>query len=391
MFPPIFFFGGSRRTDQTAGRNEGVLTQSMTIAWDDQFKRGNIMWKVPRNIRMNDNIIVREDEIAVFYRDGKALAYLDRPDRYALTSQNAPIVGFLQRVFTGIVQQAEVFYLQRRTFDGKFGSKEPFLFEDPDFDMIQLRAFGQFRYRIRDPEVFINQFVGTFGAATSAEIEDRIKDELMKQLNVSIGKMKAGGLKVTGLAAGLNDIEQAVLANAKPHFATLGVEILQVSDLNIPIPESVKAAVEKMASAKVLGRTSTAAYQQFAAADALRDAAQNPSGTAGIGVGLGAGIGMGYAMGSQLPGMYAPGAQQGATRPCPKCQQQNPVTTKFCGNCGADTTAVGKPCVSCGKPVAPGLKFCGECGAAQSVKCPDGHDVPGNMKFCPDCGKAIRS
>src|SRR4030066_1906291 len=167
------------------------LIGSETFKWEDANKRGNIMYRMPRNIKWNDNIVVREDELAVFYRDGKALAYIDRPDRYALTSHNVAILGWLQKVFTGVVQQAEVFYLQKRLFDGKFGSKEPFLFQDPDFDMIQLRAFGEFRYRIKDPESFINQFVGTFGSTTSAEIEDRIKDELMKQLNVTMGKMKA--------------------------------------------------------------------------------------------------------------------------------------------------------------------------------------------------------
>lgn len=393
MIPTLFFFGGAKRTDQTAGRGEG-LTSSMTIAWDDQFKRTNIMWKVPRNIRMNDNIVVREDEIAVFYRDGKALAYLDRPDRYALTSQNVAILGWLQKVFTGVVQQAEVFYLQKRIFDGKFGTQEPFLFQDPDFDMIQLRAFGDFRYRIKEPEVFINQFVGTFGAATSADVEDRIKDELVKQLNVTLGKMKQAGLKVVDFAASLNDIEQGTLANAKPHFANLGVEILQLSGMNIPLPETVKAAIDKMGAARTLGRTSAAAYQQFAVADALQAAAANPQGSAGVGVGLGAGIGMGYGMASQMPGMMAPGAQaqQQQTKPCPKCGTMNPVTTKFCGNCGADTTvaAGSKPCIKCGKPVPPGLKFCGECGAPQVLRCPDGHDVPGGMKFCPECGKPVQ-
>ncbi len=393
MIPTLFFFGGAKRTDQTAGRGEG-LTSSMTIAWDDQFKRTNIMWKVPRNIRMNDNIVVREDEIAVFYRDGKALAYLDRPDRYALTSQNVAILGWLQKVFTGVVQQAEVFYLQKRIFDGKFGTQEPFLFQDPDFDMIQLRAFGDFRYRIKEPEVFINQFVGTFGAATSAVVEDRIKDELVKQFNVTLGKMKQQGLKVVDFAASLNDIEQGTLANAKPHFANLGVEILQLSGMNIPLPETVKAAIDKMGAARTLGRTSAAAYQQFAVADALTTAAANPSGgTVGAGLGLGAGIGMGYGMASQMPGMMAPGAQaQQQTKPCPKCGTMNPVTTKFCGNCGADTTvaAGSKPCIKCGKPVPPGLKFCGECGAPQVLKCPDGHEVPGGMKFCPECGKPVQ-
>jgi membrane protease subunit (stomatin/prohibitin family) len=390
MIPVAFFFGGGRRTDQTAGRQEGIVG-AMTIAWDDQFKRGNIMWKVPRNVRMNDNIVVREDEIAVFYRDGKVLAYLDRPDRYALTSQNAPILGRLIQALSGVVQQAEVFYLQKRIFDGKFGTQEPFLFQDPDFDMIQLRAFGDFRYRIKDAEVFINQFVGTFGAATSAEVEERIKQELVKQLNVTLGKMKANGLRVVDLAGSLNDIEQATLANSKPHFVNLGMEILQLSGMNIPLPESIKAALEKMASAKVLGRANTAAYQQFAVADALRDAAQNPSGGgAGVGMGLGAGIGMGYGMASQIPQAMQPATQQ-QVKACPKCGHNNPVSMKFCGNCGADTTAVGKPCVKCGKPVPPGLKFCGECGSAQTVKCPDGHEVPGNMKFCPECGKPVKT
>src|SRR5256885_1185784 len=291
MIPIAFFFGGGKRTDQTAGHKEGI-SGSMTIAWDDQFKRQNIMWKVPRNVRMNDNVVVREDEIAVFYRDGKVLAYLDRPDRYALTSQNAPILGRLIQALSGVVQQAEVYYLQKRIFDGKFGTQDAFLFQDPDFDMVQLRAFGDFRYRLKDPETFINQFVGTFGAATSAEVEDRIKNELMKQLNVTLGKMKANGLKVVDFAASLNDIEQQ---------------------------------------------------------------------------------------------------QQTQQRPCPKCGTMNAVTTKFCGNCGADTTvaAGSKPCIKCGKMVGPGQKFCPECGAAQTLKCPDGHEVPGGMKFCPECGKPV--
>src|SRR5207247_2052352 len=136
------------------------------------------------------------------------------------------------------------------------------------------------------------------------------KGELVKQLNVTLGKMKANGLKVVDFAASLNDIEQGVLANAKPHFLTLGIEILQISGMNIPLPDSIKEALEKMASAKVLGRTSAAGS---------------------------------------------------------------------------------KPCIKCGKRVPPGLKSCGECGAAQTLKCPDGHDVPGNMKFCPECGKPVKS
>ena len=389
MIFPVFLFGGGRRTDQTAGRGEG-LTTSMTIAWDDQFKRTNIMWKVPRNIRMNDNIVVREDEIAVFYRDDKALAYIDRPDRYALTSQNVAILGWLQKVFTGIVQQAEVYYLQKRIFDGKFGSKDPFIFEDPDFDLIELRTFGEFRYKLGSPEAFINQFVGTFGNQTSSEIEDRIREEMVKQVYVTLGKMKGGGMKVTQLATNLNEIEQRVLMETKPHFATLGLEITQVSGLSIPLPEKVKEAVATASAGRILNRNPATGTQQYAFADAMKTAAANPSGGAGAGFGLGAGIGMGYSMAGQMGQMAAPA--QGAAKVCPKCGAQQPATQKFCGVCGADMSvqAGSTPCIKCGKPVPPGLKFCGECGSPQTVTCPACKaENPGNLKFCGSCGKPL--
>jgi len=389
----IALFGGPKRTDQTAGHKESI-GGAMTIAWDDQFKRGNIMWKVPRNIRMNDNIVVREDEIAVFYRDGKALAYLDVPDRYALTSQNAPIMGWLTRVFSGVVQQAEVFYLQKRVFDGKFGSKDPFIFEDPDFDLIELRTFGEFRYKIASAENFINQFVGTFGLATSAEVELRVKEELVKQLYVTIGNMKQKGMKVTQLAISLNQIEQFTLDSSKPHFGNLGIEIVQLSGLNIPIPEEIKEAIRKASGARVLGRAGpggVAAYQQFAVADSMKTAAAQPGGTAGVGMGLGAGIGMGVAMGQQMPQMIQPAQQAQQTKACVKCGKQIPVNMKFCGECGAEQVE-GKPCIKCGKAVAPGLKFCGECGSPQVLTCPSCKaENPGNLKFCGSCGKPLQS
>ena len=138
----------------------GSVLGSTTINWEDQYKQDNVMWKVPRNIRLNDNIVVREDEIAVFYRDGKVLTYFDQPNRYALTDFNAPIVGNLLKFFTGVQQQAEVYYLQKRFLDGKFGSTQPYQFTDPTFGIVNLRVFGEYRWRVSSPENFINQFVG---------------------------------------------------------------------------------------------------------------------------------------------------------------------------------------------------------------------------------------
>jgi excisionase family DNA binding protein len=57
-------------------------------------------------------------------------------------------------------------------------------------------------------------------------------------------------------------------------------------------------------------------YTQLQAADALREAAQNPSGGAGLTAGIGAGLGVGNVLSQSLSGMTGAGAA-GATQQPP--------------------------------------------------------------------------
>jgi excisionase family DNA binding protein len=53
---------------------------------------------------------------------------------------------------------------------------------------------------------------------------------------------------------------------------------------------------------RAMGLLDTATYTQLQAADAMRDAAQNPSGGAGLTAGIGAGMGIGNLMNQSLTG-----------------------------------------------------------------------------------------
>jgi len=354
-----------------------------TIAWDDVAKGNNLLWRAPRNIRFNDNIVVREDEYAVFFRDGKALAYIDRPDRYALTSLDAPVIGPIMKLF-GVQQEAQVYYLQKRPFDGKFGSKQPYQFRDADFGMVNLRLFGEFRYRIKQPQNFINQFVGTMGLVTAAAVEERLKEQLVAVIYDGLGELKQRGLGVADLAANIMEIEQIVLSKGGPQFEPYGIEIQKISGLYITLPEAVQAAVDQRAAMQITGTN----YMQYQSGQAMREAAANPAGgAAGAGVGIGAGIAMGYQMGGAMQ-QPSPAPQQ--MKPCPKCGTQNPTTMKFCGSCGARTEE-GTDCPKCKAFVPKGVKFCPECGnnMVATAKCVNGHNVPVGTKFCPECGGKV--
>ncbi|MDE1819704.1 MAG: SPFH domain-containing protein [Euryarchaeota archaeon] len=379
----------------------GSLFGSTTIIWEDAFKGPNVMWRVPRNIRLNDNVVVREDEYAVFFRDGKVLSYIDRPDRYALTSINAPIVGTLVQKLSGVQQQAEVYYLQRRFFDGKFGSKEPYIFKDPDFGLVQLRVFGDYRWRVSHCDNFITQFVGTFGAEASADIEDRTRDQMVLLVYAALGQAKQQGMAVTDLAAQLQTIEQMVLAKAPDYFDAYGIEINRLQGLSISVPDEVQKAIDTRSTMGVLGVN----YMQYQAGQAMTTAAANPGGAGtfmGAGLGLGAGMGMGYGMAGQMQGAYqqGPGGAGGPSSPCPKCGALIPGGTRFCPSCGFNFAAPAPPgggggagavCPKCGQPFGTG-KFCMNCGApaaapaASSAVCPKCGQPFGNGKFCMNCG-----
>jgi membrane protease subunit (stomatin/prohibitin family) len=369
------------------------LIGATTLGWDDQSKRGVVLWKAPRNIKYGDNIVVREDEFAVFYRDGKAIAYIDRPDRYALTSINAPIIGGLVKLLSGIVQWAEVFYVQRNPFDGKFGSKQPYQFRDRDFGMVNLRVFGEFRYKVKDCSIFINQFVGTMNYHTAEEVEGRIREQMVLLVYDALGHMKEKGMGVADLSTNLTTIEQVVIEKSRNHFDLYGLEIQKISSLYVSIPEEVQKAVDAKSSMTVLGTD----YMGYQTGQAMRDAARNTSGggaLAGAGVGMGAGIGMGAAMGNSMAGG---GGGRGGTEikvKCSKCGALMDQNAKFCPSCGS-AQMQGVPCPSCGAVVPSDAAFCPKCGAKMGApssgkKCPTcGKDIATDAKFCPACGAKI--
>ena len=376
----------------------GSLIGATTIAWEDIYKGDNVMWRVPRNIRLNDNVVVREDETACFYRDGKVLTYLETPGRYALTSLNAPILGNLIQALSGVRQEAEVYYLQRRIFDGKFGSAEPYVFRDPDFGMVNLRLFGSYRWKVGKPDLFINQFVGTFGAATSSDVEGRLRSQVVILIYNTLGHLKEQGMRVTDLASQLTTIEQAVLGGAPQHFEQFGLDLVQISGLSISLPDDVQQAIDTRSKMGVLGVN----YMQYQAGQAMTTAAANPSGgagaLAGAGVGLGAGLGIGYGMAGTMQGAYA-----APSTPCPKCGALVPANVRFCPSCGQAMVAPGTApgpaaggvtCPKCNSANAPGAKFCANCGASLAPPaprtCPKCQaTVTGASKFCPNCGTAL--
>ena len=123
--------------------------------------------------------------------------------------------------------------------------------------------------------------------------------------------------------------------------------------------------MDKRTSMGVLGDMNR--YTQYQAAEAMREAANNPGGMAGAGVGMGAGVAMGQAFAQAMqatqqpaaPVQQQPTAQKGSF--CANCGEQLTLGAKFCPNCGQKQETA-NVCPACGQKVQPGAKFCANCG-----------------------------
>jgi len=390
-----------KKTPSTKGTGKS-LSGADTFMWDDAAKGDNIMYRIPRNIVWNDNVVVREDECAVFFRDGKVLTVLDTPGRFGLTSLNIPALTALQRIVTGTQPVAEVYYVQRREMRGKFGSSQALTFRDQDFGMIRLQIFGQFAYKVTDPLQFITQFVGTKGFSENDDVISWLKDEVLMQLNDTLGELKTQKqMSALDLPAYLEEIEQILLSKLESDVAEYGVKIMRITGLNINFPENVQKSIDERAGIGALGLTDQKqkdAYMAFQTGKAMRDAASQEGGAAGAGVGagvgLGAGMGMGMMMANQLGQTQQEQPAQQPTAPppgikCKSCGAEIPSGSKFCINCG-DKVGGGISCPECKADVPPGSKFCLNCGTKMIISCPECNaELQAGTKFCPGCGTKI--
>ena len=276
------------------------------------------------DIKMGAQLIVQDTQTAVFYKDGKALDVFSA-GRHTLTTANIPFLTKLLSLPFGFNSpfQAQVYYVSMKKFiDLKWGTKSPINFRDTELSFVQLRASGKFSMRVKDPQLFINEIVGTQGKYTTNEIEDYLRDSIVSKLNSVLGK----NLKtVFDLGQYYPQIESGIKAEVTDFFNSMGIELTDLIIVGIVPPDEVQEKINERSSMGAIGNLDN--YMKFKTAMAMEKAAENEGagGTAGLGVGLGAGMTMAnMMMGSMQQNQQNPQNQQQQNNP-PVQQSQDDV------------------------------------------------------------------
>ena len=251
----------------------------------------------PGDFRLGSQVIVRESQVAVFFRDGRALDVL-APGRHTLTTANIPILSRLVGLVTNgrTPFPAEVVFVNMRQFiDQKWGTPEPLAFRDPSFGMARLRAFGTYTFRVNNPSQVVNQIAGQQGIFTTGETQGYLRGIVVQRFADTLGET---GRALLDLPGQYGELATMTRSRLEEDFAALGFALEALYINAITPTEETARAIDERASMGAIGDMD--AYLKFKSARAIGDAANNPSGGAAEGVGLGAGFGLGAGLAGAL-------------------------------------------------------------------------------------------
>lgn len=303
-------------------------------------------------IKWGAKLIVRESQVAVFFKGGKFVDVLE-PGTHTLSTENLPIISKVLAVPYALNSpiKADIFFVSTKQFINKnWGTKNPIIIRDREFDIVRIRAFGNYAFRVINAQKFMTEVFGTQRKGTTKEIVDYLTSLLVETFSIVISNLN---IPIIELATKYREIGNEVQNKINEKSREIGIEFCNIVIENISLPEEVEKIIDTKTSVGVV-KNDFDNYSKFETIQAMRDAARQENGMAGIGASI--------AIGSEIAKNVKNDKEDDITKiKCPNCNSLNVNKSKFCSNCGAELK-VSKFCNKCGTKYNVGDKFCSNCG-----------------------------
>ncbi len=270
-------------------------------------------------IKNASRLIVGPGQGCIFVYEGRVKSVLDRECLVNLQTDNVPFWTTVKKFMQFFQSEHKVgIYFFRRTkiLDQKWGTTSLIKYDDPKYLFpVGLRAYGNYSFRITDPQGF---FVNVMGGGRSYRVEDFravMNTRLIQPLSDYLAEAKYSYAEID---AHREEIAAEMVARLVPDFRKLGFEITDFRIEGTAFDEDTVSRINRIANVTAEAGAARAAglnYTQVQQLEAMREAARNEGGAAGIGMGVGAGMGFGQMMSGAMAGPAAPQPPGGRMEP----------------------------------------------------------------------------
>lgn len=285
-------------------------------------QEGVIVHKFPScDLRWGSRLVVYSGQVAFFVKGGKVCDKFGE-GTYTLKTSNLPLLNKLINIPFGgdSPWQADVWFVSTlNRLNLKWGTETPILLEDSKYDVIvPVRAYGQYGFKVSDPEKFVYGLVGNRSDFNEAQLQAYFRGILLSKLTEVVAtKIVADRMSVLEMPAHISELSAYGEKTLKPYFKDYGLDLLLFNFISVNIPEDdtslneIRKAKNLSARLKIAGREN---YKMERSFDVMDKAAGNESGTGAAFINAGLGLGAAVNLGKQVSKQLTP---DGAATPPP--------------------------------------------------------------------------
>jgi len=275
--------------------------------------RSVIEWTTPRpdilfsqwtnngdEIKNASKLIVGPGQGCIFVYRGNVKAVITHACMVNLETDNIPfwttITKFMQ-FFESEHKVGIYFFKTCKILDQKWGTTSTIKYQDPIYKFpVGLRAFGNYSYRISKPESFFINVVGSHGDFFTDDFRKVMSARIIHPISDFLAESR---FTYTDIDANRNEIAEDLNGKLSEAFAKLGFDITDFRIEGTSFDEETLKRINRIADLTAEAQAAKAVgldYASIQQLEAMREAARNEGGVAGMGVGLGAGMGLGQTM-----------------------------------------------------------------------------------------------
>lgn len=241
-------------------------------------------------IKQGSRLIVRNGQVAVFVCRGQ-IADIIYPGNCKLKTGNLPILstlGAFPTLFNSPIKSDLYFINTTQYINLPWETPNPIIKRDSEMGIVRITATGKFSFRIKNPMVFMNELFGARTINMTGDIILYLRSFVAESIAQCIGELDE---PVIDLATRYMSLSDSITDYVNRKTSDIGIEVPQATISSIGLPPEVERLIDEQSGINLAAQNMDD-FIQYQTARAIRDAAKQPSGLAGIGAS--------YAVGRQI-------------------------------------------------------------------------------------------
>lgn len=246
-------------------------------------------------IKNASKLVLHAGQGCIITYQGKTESIIDEEGVYDLKTDNKPFITTLKKLLSLREKSEHImgiwFYRKADIVNMRWGTRVPIAYTDPIYTFpVLLSAFGNYSIKITKPQWFFENIIAGEEVYCHADLKEVFLSRIVQPITNYLANAK---FSYVAIDSNLNEIANVVKNETTSIFSDLGFDVLDYRIEGTQFDAETLARIGKISDVQAEVKAAQIAglnYTEHQKLQAMRDAANNQGGAAGILMGANAGM-----------------------------------------------------------------------------------------------------